>query len=157
MCSDLHRGQKRSLLKLTMDKKYVIMYLLNMACKQVQGGQSMWNTRLMTSSRTNWSQTSANLQSKQYKEIEGVGVKVPCLIKTHTHQISVCYSQETLPHTKELSEDPRSTIVDLSEARQVYKNISQSLDVQVSMVRQIVYKQRHFSTFWFTNLQAAKH
>ena len=52
----------------------------------------------------------------------------------------------TMPRTKELSEHLRSRIVDLHEAGKGYKSISKSLDVHVSMVRQIVYKWRKFST-----------
>ena len=49
-----------------------------------------------------------------------------------------------MPRTKEISEDLR--IVALHKAGNGYKSISKSLDVHQSMVRQIVYKWRKFST-----------
>ena len=51
-----------------------------------------------------------------------------------------------MPRTKELSEDLRLRIVDLHKAGKGYKSISKSLAVHQSMVRQIVYKWRKFST-----------
>jgi transposase len=51
-----------------------------------------------------------------------------------------------MPRAKEISEDLRLRIVDLHKAGKGYKSISTSLDVHQSMVRQIVYKWRKFST-----------
>ena len=51
-----------------------------------------------------------------------------------------------MPQTKEISEDLRLRILDLHKAGKGYKSISKSLDVHQSMVRQIVYKWRKFST-----------
>ena len=51
-----------------------------------------------------------------------------------------------MPRTKEISEDLRLRMVDLHKAGKGYKSISKSLDVHQSMVRQIVYTLRKFST-----------
>ena len=51
-----------------------------------------------------------------------------------------------MPSTKELSEDLRLRIVDLHKAGKGYKSNSKSLAVHQSMVRQIVYRWRKFST-----------
>lgn len=40
--------------------------------------------------------------SKQYKEIEGVGVKVPCPIKTHTPDISLPFSRKIASYKRDL-------------------------------------------------------
>ena len=51
-----------------------------------------------------------------------------------------------MPRTKGLSEDLRLRIVDLHKAGKGYKSISKSLAVHQSMVRQIAYEYRKFST-----------
>lgn len=77
-------------------------------------------------------------------------MKLPCPLKTHTGS-EIAFLQkhclmETMPRTKELSEDLRATIVELHKAGKGYKTISKSLDVHVSTVRQIIYKWREFNT-----------
>ena len=51
-----------------------------------------------------------------------------------------------MPQTEEISEDLRLRIVALHKAGMGYKSLSKSLDVHQSMVSQIVYKWRKFST-----------
>lgn len=51
-----------------------------------------------------------------------------------------------MPHTKELSEDPRSKMVGWHEAGRGHERICKSLDVRVSTVRQTIYKWRKYST-----------
>lgn len=51
-----------------------------------------------------------------------------------------------MPRQKELSEDLRSRIVDLHRAGKGYKVISKTLEIHLPIVRQTIYKWRHFGT-----------
>lgn len=51
-----------------------------------------------------------------------------------------------MPRSKELSEDLRSKIITAHKSGEGYQKISKRLDVNVSAVRQIVYKWRAFKT-----------